>query len=131
MSHFYTPWKHQKTHGFLTFSGHSEIWHLIAYTWEHFSNNIPYPIWVLSACFRIWICLHCSSRVHSMGVVKYNTFVQFKQLYLGSGCTRFICFSKKRFFISIIPQMWNIIATMFLEKSVEQTRDDGVFLRFI
>ena len=29
MSHFYTPWKHQKTCGFLTFSRGIEIWHWI------------------------------------------------------------------------------------------------------
>ena len=27
VSHFYTPWKRQKTFGFLTFSGGIEIWH--------------------------------------------------------------------------------------------------------
>ena len=27
MSHFYTPWKRQKTYGFLTFSGGMEMWH--------------------------------------------------------------------------------------------------------
>ena len=27
VSHFYTPWKHQKTFGFLTFSGGIEMWH--------------------------------------------------------------------------------------------------------
>ena len=27
VSHFYTPWKHQKTKGFLTFSGGIEMWH--------------------------------------------------------------------------------------------------------
>ena len=27
MSHFYAPWKHQKTYGFLTFSRGIEIWH--------------------------------------------------------------------------------------------------------
>ena len=27
MSHFYTPWKRQKTYGFLTFSGGIEMWH--------------------------------------------------------------------------------------------------------
>ena len=27
MSHFYNPWKRQKTYGFLTFSGGIEIWH--------------------------------------------------------------------------------------------------------
>ena len=27
MSHFYTPWKRQKTCGFLTFSGGIEMWH--------------------------------------------------------------------------------------------------------
>ena len=27
MSHFYTPWKRQKTYGFLTFSGDIEMWH--------------------------------------------------------------------------------------------------------
>ena len=27
MSHFYTPWKRQKTIGFLTFSGDIETWH--------------------------------------------------------------------------------------------------------
>ena len=27
MAHFYTPWKRQKTYGFLTFSGGIEIWH--------------------------------------------------------------------------------------------------------
>ena len=25
--HFYTPWKRQKTKGFLTFSGGKEMWH--------------------------------------------------------------------------------------------------------
>ena len=29
VSHFYTPWKHQKTFGFLTFSGSIEMWHWI------------------------------------------------------------------------------------------------------
>ena len=28
MSHFYTPWKYQKTFGFMTFSGSIEIGHL-------------------------------------------------------------------------------------------------------
>ena len=27
MPHFYTPWKRQKTYGFLTFSGGIEMWH--------------------------------------------------------------------------------------------------------
>ena len=27
MSHFYPPWKRQKTYGFLTFSGGMEVWH--------------------------------------------------------------------------------------------------------
>ena len=27
VSHFYTPWEHQKTKGFLTFSGGIEMWH--------------------------------------------------------------------------------------------------------
>ena len=27
VSHFYTPWKRQKTKGFLTFSGGIEMWH--------------------------------------------------------------------------------------------------------
>ena len=27
VSHFYTPWKRQKTFGFLTFSGGIEMWH--------------------------------------------------------------------------------------------------------
>ena len=27
MLHFYTPWKRQKTIGFLTFSGGIEMWH--------------------------------------------------------------------------------------------------------
>ena len=27
VSHFYTPWKRQKTFGFLTFSGGMEMWH--------------------------------------------------------------------------------------------------------
>ena len=27
VSHFYTPWKPQRTYGFLTFSGGVEIWH--------------------------------------------------------------------------------------------------------
>ena len=27
VSHFYTPWKCQKTFGFLTFSGGIEMWH--------------------------------------------------------------------------------------------------------
>ena len=27
VSHFYTPWKHQKTFGFLTFSDGIEMWH--------------------------------------------------------------------------------------------------------
>ena len=27
MSHFYTPWKRQKTYGFLTFLGGIEMWH--------------------------------------------------------------------------------------------------------
>ena len=27
VSHFYTPWKRQKTYGFLMFSGGIEIWH--------------------------------------------------------------------------------------------------------
>ena len=29
VSHFYTPWKRQKTKGFLTFSGGIEMWHWI------------------------------------------------------------------------------------------------------
>ena len=27
VSHFYNPWKRQKTFGFLTFSGGTEMWH--------------------------------------------------------------------------------------------------------
>ena len=33
MSHFYTPWKRQKTFCFLTFSGGIEMWHCTALKW--------------------------------------------------------------------------------------------------
>ena len=52
VSHFYTPWKRQKTKGFLTFSGGIEMWHwtkvknIQVFATEMFKvdNNIIPPI---------------------------------------------------------------------------------------
>ena len=46
--HFYTPWKHQKTFGFLTFSGGIEMWH-----WTKMVNQIIISVSTARFCFSI------------------------------------------------------------------------------
>ena len=48
VSHFYTPWKRQKTKAFLTFSGGIEMWHWTKMGWTiYFCNSIQNKSWIL------------------------------------------------------------------------------------
>ena len=47
VSHFYTPWKRQKTFGFLTFSGGMEMWHWTKNGLAKVINPLTYSIYSL------------------------------------------------------------------------------------
>ena len=48
VSHFYAPWKRQKTKGFLTFSGGIEMWH-----WTTLSSSLFFCIQLFLAFFIV------------------------------------------------------------------------------
>ena len=71
VSHFYTPWKRQKTKVFLTFSRGIEMWHWTKMAYGHSLlvwENVGFPnlVWLLLlACLFvflwIWPFLYCPS----------------------------------------------------------------------
>ena len=66
MSHFYTPWKRQKTFCFLTFSGGIEMWHCTALKWvKHLKVTV-------SELFR--------KQITVVRVQKSSTLIGFAQL---------------------------------------------------
>ena len=66
VSHFYTPWKRQKTFCFLTFSGGIEIWHCTALKWvKHLKVTV-------SELFR--------KQITFVRVEKSSTLIGFAQL---------------------------------------------------
>ena len=48
MFYFYTPWKHQKTGGFLMFSGGIEVEHWLKMAWPNF---VSFKAWSLRVGF--------------------------------------------------------------------------------
>ena len=77
VSHFYTPWKRQKTFGFLKESvAHKKLCSTIA--------RVPHRRNLQQSASRIWICakpcLYCSNVSHSVkkGIKSSPTIVHFK-----------------------------------------------------
>ena len=55
MSHFYTPWKRQKTKSFLTFSGDIKMWH-----WTKMGQGYR-GVHLVMACFQITFIILCKN----------------------------------------------------------------------
>ena len=57
ISHFYTPWKRQKTYGFLTFSGGIEMWLYFQLTLindQQFFQELVHPVFLNLWIYHPW-----------------------------------------------------------------------------
>ena len=63
---FYTPWKHQKTKGFLVFSGGTK--------WEHWPNWVKQPSNLHSTLFMISFFSCCLDSSHCVKSVQIRSF---------------------------------------------------------
>ena len=79
MSHFYTPWKRQKTIGFLTFSGGIEMWHWTKLGKSSENNCRPTKRRHSSAFYwywHLWIA-YCSQKL-----TNWDSFFGWKTEYI-------------------------------------------------